>query len=267
MDDLDLATDGATLRKGAALAALNHDTVSLDHPSLRAQRSNPASPLGGTAGLLRCARNDDSFPKHGALAEIESALADEPTGRAGIRLYASAALGPLLSATGQIGRIVADVLGPAARPVRAILFDKSAASNWALGWHQDRTIAVEARHDLPGYGPWSIKAGVHHVEPPFAIIEAMVTLRIHLDPVPADNAPLLIAPGSHRFGRVPEAEIPAVVAKCGMYACLADRGDAWAYHTAIIHGSAAAESSLGRRVLQIDYSADQLAGGLDWAGL
>ena len=30
----------------------------------------------------------------------------------------------------------------------------------------------------------------------------MVTLRVHLDPVPATNAPLLIAPGSHKLGRI-----------------------------------------------------------------
>lgn len=250
MGDLDLASDGATLRRGAALAALNHDTVSLDHPSSR-----------------RCARNDDTFPEHGAVAEIESALADEPTGRAGVRLYGRAALGPLLSATGQIGRIAADVLGPAARPVRAILFDKSAATNWALGWHQDRTIAVKARHDLPGYGPWSIKAGVQHVEPPFAIIEAMVTLRIHLDPVPADNAPLLIARGSHRLGRIPEGDIDRVVRHLGHYVCLADRGDVWAYRTPIVHASAPSAQLAGRRVLQIDYAADALSGGLEWAGI
>jgi hypothetical protein len=47
-------------------------------------------------------------------------------------------------------------LGPAARPVSAKLFDKSASRNWALGWHQDRTIAVRARIDTPGYGPWTV---------------------------------------------------------------------------------------------------------------
>ena len=44
------------------------------------------------------------------------------------------------------------------------------------------------------------------MEPPFALIEAMRTMRIHLDPVPRDNA-LLIAPGSHRLGRIPESEL------------------------------------------------------------
>lgn len=76
---------------------------------------------------------------------------------------------------------MSDRLGRAARPVRAILFDKTPVTNWGLAWHQDRTIAVSTRHEMPGYGPWSLKAGLQHVEPPFDVIESMLTLRIHLD--------------------------------------------------------------------------------------
>jgi len=72
-----------------------------------------------------------------------------------------------------------------------------------LAWHQDRTIAVVRRKDIEGFGPWTVKSGWPHVAPPFELLAEMVTLRIHLDPVTEANAPLLIAPGSHRFGRVP----------------------------------------------------------------
>ncbi len=201
------------------------------------------------------------------LQAVESVLANLPAGQAGIRLYEQPTLRPLLTANGPIGRIAAEALGPMARPVRAILFNKTASTNWALGWHQDRTIAVTAPRDVPGYGPWSIKAGVHHVEPPFGIIERMITLRVHLDPVPADNAPLLIVPGSHRLGRLRENDLPAVVARLGHQTCLAERGDVWAYRTSIVHASAPSLSGAGRRVLQVDYSIDGLAGGLVWAGV
>lgn len=92
---------------------------------------------------------------------------------------------------------------------------------------------------MGGYGPWARKARLQHVEPPFHVIESMLTLRIHLDDVLADNAPLLIAPGSHRLGKVPGSEIETVVATCGTRACLAASGDIWAYATAIVHISAA----------------------------
>lgn len=95
----------------------------------------------------------------------------------------------------------------------------------------------------------------------------MVTLRIHLDPVPADNAPLLIAPGSHRYGRVPKASVDAVVHGCGTYVCLAERGDVWAYATPILHASAASSGHAHRRVLQVDYSAINFPAPLEWLGI
>ena len=200
------------------------------------------------------------------LPSIEHALTSAPRDRAGVRLTHTLALAALLS-TGTLHQIAAAAIGASARPVRAVLFDKSPHANWALGWHQDRTIAVRERRDVPGYGPWSRKQGLLHVEPPFAIIERMATLRIHLDDVPADNAPLLIAPGSHSLGRLPVADVGYAVARCGIHACLARRGDIWAYATPILHASAAAERPVRRRVLQVDYSADHLPGGLAWLGL
>lgn len=201
------------------------------------------------------------------LAPLEAVLAGVDPERAGTRLHGLTGLAALLEPAGAIGTLAAARLGPATRPVRAVLFDKSPATNWVLGWHQDRTVAVQARHDLTGWGPWSIKAGFQHVEPPFAIIEGMITLRIHLDPVPADNAPLLIALASHHFGRVPEADIDDVVDRCGTYACLAERGDVWVYATPIVHASAAAIGHAHRRVLQVDYAATDLPAPLAWLGL
>lgn len=196
------------------------------------------------------------------LAALEAAVAGQSADRAGIRLYGVTGLAAILDA---IASRAAQLAGR--QPVRAILFDKSEAANWALGWHQDRTIAVQARADVPGYGPWSIKAGLQHVEPPFALIERMLTIRIHFDPVDETNAPLLVAPGSHRMGRIPEPEIEATVARCGAATCLADRGDIWIYATPILHASAAATVPKHRRVLQVDYSADALPAPLDWLGV
>ncbi|WP_235885687.1 phytanoyl-CoA dioxygenase family protein [Bradyrhizobium niftali] len=159
------------------------------------------------------------------------------------------------------------MLGEACHPVRAILFDKTAATNWALGWHQDRTIAVKARIPVDGFETWSVKSGMQHVEPPFALLSGMVTLRVHIDPVPASNAPLLIAPGSHKLGRIPEEDVKDVVRRCGTVACLADPGDIWLYATPILHASDAATTPMHRRVLQVDFAVGELPGGLEWLGV
>lgn len=196
------------------------------------------------------------------LSELEAALDGLPIDQAGIRLHGVTGLAPLLA---EIASRAAQLAGR--RPVRAILFDKSEAANWTLGWHQDRTIAVRQRAEVPGYGPWSVKSGLQHVEPPFALIASMRTIRIHLDSVDETNAPLLIAPGSHRLGRIPEPEIEAAVVRCGTAACLADRGDIWVYATPILHASAAAGQPRRRRVLQVDTSADALPAPLEWLGV
>jgi hypothetical protein len=195
------------------------------------------------------------------------AILEFPEHRAGSRVSGLRNLEPFLANTGPIGSIVAARLGPCSRAVRAILFDKSANINWSLGWHQDRTICVRERIDVDGFGPWTMKGSMQHVCPPFELLSRMLTLRVHLDDVGAANAPLLIAPGSHRFGRVPEPEIDRVVSACGTAACTADAGDVWVYATPILHASEAARTPARRRVLQIDFSGDNLPGGLEWLGV
>jgi ectoine hydroxylase-related dioxygenase (phytanoyl-CoA dioxygenase family) len=176
-------------------------------------------------------------------------------------------LASLLIPAAPVGAIASTALGPDCFPVRAILFDKTEATNWALGWHQDRTIVVRDRREAPGFGPWTVKSGLQHVAPPADILAGMVTLRVHLDPVPQDNAPLLVARGSHRLGMVAEAEIDAVVGLSEVVTCLAERGDIWLYRTLVLHASAASARPARRRVLQVDYAAAALPHGLEYRGV
>jgi hypothetical protein len=202
-----------------------------------------------------------------ALSALLKLLGTAPTHKAGVRLNGLPGLAQPLAADGAVGVIAAGVLGAAVKPVRAVLFDKTPQTNWALAWHQDRTIVVEHRLDVDGFGPWSRKAGLQHVAPPFSILETMVTVRVHLDNVGAENAPLLVALGSHRPGRLAVTEIEAAVAARPIHACLAEAGDIWLYSTPILHASEAAASPSHRRVLQVDYAARDLPGGLQWLGV
>lgn len=173
----------------------------------------------------------------------------------------------LFGIAGPIGSAVAKRIGLSARPVRAIAFDKSDQANWGLGWHQDRTTSVSAKVETPGFSPWTIKQGAHHVQPPSDLLGRMATIRIHLDEVDHDNAPLKIAPGSHLFGKVAEEDIPSAVKQCGQAVCLADGGDVWFYASLILHASDRAVAGRRRRVLQIDYAAEELPGELTWLKL
>jgi hypothetical protein len=212
----------------------------------------------------------ERIPK--ALSEDEQKALDELTHRvgrrgAGTRVAHDEIVSRILAPGGSMDRIAKSKLANDAVPVRAIIFDKQAGANWALGWHQDRTIAVRRRIEMPGFGPWSRKSGIDHVEPPFEYIERMITLRAHLDFCGSDNAPLLIIPGSHLLGRFPIKEIEGVVARSKPFACLADAGDIWVYASAILHSSNAAHAPTHRRVLHVDYSNAQLPGGLEWFGV
>lgn len=189
------------------------------------------------------------------------------TGQSGARIFGGEIAAAIAAPGSAFVRIAVENLGEEARPVRAVLFDKSEEANWSAGWHQDRTIAVRERREADGYGPWSVKGGAIHVEPPFGILRDMITLRAHLDDCGEDNAPLLIAPGSHRLGRVPIAAIDDAAARLGSICCLAREGDIWVYATTILHASDRAKQPRRRRVLQVDFAASPLADGLEWLGI
>lgn len=203
-------------------------------------------------------------------AEVESIASLFGDDRAPGRRLSSAdleSLADLLGRTGVVGRIASKLIGCAAQPVRALLLDKSPEANWRLGWHQDRVIAVRERVDAEGFAGWSVKAGQVHVQPPHELLARMITVRIHVDPVDEDNAPLQVLAGSHRLGRLTEKRIEVLSAASEIITCLAGEGDVWAYRTAVVHASAEQCAAGRRRVLQVDYSADVLPGGLKWQSL
>jgi hypothetical protein len=82
------------------------------------------------------------------------------------------------------------VLRSGARVVRGIYFDKHKEANWKVAWHQDLTIAVHERADIDGYGSWSMKAGIPHVQPPVFVLQSMLTLRLHMDHTDESNGAL-----------------------------------------------------------------------------
>jgi hypothetical protein len=163
----------------------------------------------------------------------------------------------------EIRKILIPVLGPQARPVRGILFDKSRFANWTVPWHQDLSIAVNHRINVPGFGPWSIKAGVHHVQPPVDILQQMLTIRLHLDDCDADNGPLKVIPGSHR-AVLSAAELARIVEAGPRVECLIPAGGALVMRPMLVHGSSPARRPAHRRVIHLEFAACDLPGDLQW---
>lgn len=149
-------------------------------------------------------------------------------------------------------------------PVRAIFFDKSPEANWVVAWHQDLTIEVRARTDLPGFGPWSVKDGVPHVQPPIELMEQMLAVRLHFDDADASNGALRVLPGSHQLGRLSIGRIHELRAQHSEVLCTVSAGDALLMRPLLLHASNRSAKPSHRRVLHIEYAGFQLPPGLVW---
>lgn len=204
---------------------------------------------------------------------LESALAEVETD-AGVRSRGGVyAIRNLLSVAPAIRALAADepllglaraVLGPRARPVRGLLFDKHPDANWLVPWHQDLTICLKERQEVEGFGPWSVKADVVHVQPPAEILEQMVALRIHLDDAGESNGALRVLPGTHRLGRLRAEQVVECQRKIAEVTCAAARGDVLVMRPLLLHASSASVNPGRRRVVHIEYASCALPAGLHW---
>ena len=156
------------------------------------------------------------------------------------------------------------VLGEHCFAVRGILFDKTPTANWKVVWHQDLSIAVRERKDVDGFGPWSSKQGVPHVQPPVEILERMLAVRIHLDDCGLENGAVRVIPRSHRAGRLSPSAIDAWKVAHPAIHCVVGRGGILAFFPLLLHASSASQRPGHRRVIHLEFAARDLPGGLHW---
>ena len=195
--------------------------------------------------------------------DLGSALEPE-TGRGGTRHLLDLRSVQELASSQPVRSIAESVLGEACVAVRGILFDKTPAANWKVTWHQDLTIAVNERRHVAGFGPWSVKEGVPHVQPSVSVLERVVAIRIHLDECGLENGPVRVIPGSHRFGRLSGPAIDVWKEKNTAVACTVSRGGILAFFPLLLHSSSPATRPEHRRVIHLEFAAASLPGGLQW---
>ena len=162
-----------------------------------------------------------------------------------------------------IRALVEPILGKRFFPVRGILFDKIPDANWKVPWHQDVTIAVQERVEAEGFGPWSMKADVLHVQPPAEVLEHIVSVRLHFDHCGEENGALRVIPGSHLYGRIPEEDIPAMREKAEVV-CAVSAGGALLMRPLLLHASSPSRVPGHRRVVHLDFASIQLPNGMRW---
>ena len=199
-----------------------------------------------------------------ALIQLSEASVIPEEGRGGVRNLLDMPAFRDLAESAQVRSLVTPILGENAFAVRGILFDKTDQANWKVPWHQDVTIAVTHKVEANGYGPWSIKAGVQHVQPPTQILESMLSVRIHLDDCPASNGALRVLPGTHLSGKLPQTEIEAAAYRIAPFTCEAGPGDALLMRPLLVHASSPSNTPCHRRVIHFDYASTELAGDMEW---
>ena len=162
-----------------------------------------------------------------------------------------------------IKNIITEIFGEKYFVVKSIYFDKPEKSNWYVAYHQDLTISVDKKTDLPGFGPWTTKQNQFAVQPPIDILENIFTIRIHLDDTDEYNGALKVIPTSHAKGIYRPETIDWSVETETI--CRVHKGGIMLMKPLLLHGSNRTTNGKKRRVIHIEFSDRQLPEELKWS--
>lgn len=164
----------------------------------------------------------------------------------------------------KLNALIAEYIGSDYFVVKSIYFDKPEHSNWFVAWHQDLTISVDKKLELPGFGHWTVKQDQYAVQPPLGILENIFTIRIHLDDTNEENGALRVIPGSHLRGVYRHSSKESVHEE---EICQVKSGGIMIMQPLLQHASNRTVSRNRRRVIHIEFSNVKLHQGLEWAEL
>ncbi len=161
-------------------------------------------------------------------------------------------------------KLITELLGKEAGLIRTLFFNKTRETNWAVGWHQDRTIAVKQKIPVAGFTGWSIKENIPHVQAPASLLKNMLICRIHLDPADIDNGVLQVIPGSHQKGIERTNNLMQNASSTISVPCTVQAGDAVVMRPLLIHRSKKSTTLKPRRVIHLEYADCELPYPLQW---
>lgn len=165
--------------------------------------------------------------------------------------------------TDKLKSLIEELFGEDYFVVKAIYFDKPAQSNWFVAYHQDLTISVDKRLDLPQFSGWTVKHQQFSVQPPLLTLENINTIRIHLDDTDEQNGALNVLAHSHKKGIYrPETinwenESPT--------SCPVKKGGIMLMKPLLLHASSRTTNNQRRRVIHLEFSNQSLPNQLQWA--
>ncbi|WP_426481897.1 phytanoyl-CoA dioxygenase family protein [Chryseobacterium sp. R2ACT005] len=162
-----------------------------------------------------------------------------------------------------IQKVVKEIFGEKYFVVKSIYFDKPETSNWYVAYHQDLTISVDKKLDLPDFGPWTTKKNQFAVQPPLHILENIYTVRIHLDDTDENNGALKVVPKSHAKGIYRPETIDWTIETEEI--CNVEKGGIMIMKPLTLHGSNRTTNGKKRRVIHIEFSDMELPEVLQWS--
>jgi ectoine hydroxylase-related dioxygenase (phytanoyl-CoA dioxygenase family) len=147
--------------------------------------------------------------------------------------------------------------------VKSIYFDKPETSNWFVSYHQDLTISVNQKVEIPGFGPYTKKHDQFAVQPPLNTLESNFTIRIHLDDTNEENGALKVIPNSHSKGIYRPETIDWNIEK--EVSCNVARGGLMVMKPLLLHSSSRTTNNQKRRVIHLEFSNQTLPKELQWS--
>ena len=165
----------------------------------------------------------------------------------------------------QLAQLLWSLTGRELVAVDARLLDSACKPETPSQWHQDRLVAVRERLDVHGYGPWSTRVGVSHVEPPLSVLDQMVVLQVHLDDAADGSHALRILPGSHRAGKLTADGIKRLVETQDAVMPVMPKGSLVVMRPLLLHATSASSlRSQHYRVLHVEFAPPEAITPLQW---
>jgi len=159
--------------------------------------------------------------------------------------------------------IIREIFGKDYFLVKSIYFDKPETSNWFVSYHQDLTISVNQKVEIPGFGPYTKKHDQFAVQPPLNTLESNFTIRIHLDDTNEENGALKVIPNSHSKGIYRPETIDWNIEK--EVSCNVARGGLMVMKPLLLHSSSRTTNNQKRRVIHLEFSNQTLPKELQWS--
>ena len=165
--------------------------------------------------------------------------------------------------TSNLRNIINSIAPNCTKSIKSIYFDKPPSANWIVNWHQDLTINLSNKKEVPNYKNWRETNDRTIVQPDRKLLENIFTIRMHLDDCTKENGALRVIEKSHIKGVIEIKEW--MNNKEGVEKiCEVKKGGILIMKPLILHASKRTENQKNRRVIHVEFTDQELPNGLNW---